>query len=138
VRAYQPKHISDEDYVIEQAAGRGMGAAMVVEIPHDKESRAGTAGRTNGIKRIDYDVVLATFHLAHMDYAEDAEKDVDLLVEAIKDQIRLDRTLGGLVSQAGEAATGIEVMIEPSEAWQERLMTVFTVQFIASVFIGPD
>jgi hypothetical protein len=115
-----------------------MGAAMVVEIPHDKEYRAGIAGAHNGVKRIDYDIVLAVFHLAHMEHAEDAGYDVDLLIEAIKEQVRADRTLGSLVSQAGEGETGIEVLVEPAEEWKERTMTVFTVQFIATVFIAPD
>lgn len=137
VRAYTPKRESDEDYVIEQAAGRGMGAAMVVEIPHDKEHRAGIAGAHGGVKQIDYDVVLAVFHLAHMDHAEDAGQDVDLLIEAIKDHIRSDRTLGGICKQAGEDETGIETIVEPYEMWNERIMTTFTVQFMAQVFIAP-
>lgn len=137
VRAYTPKRESDEDYVIEQAAGRGMGAAMIVEIPHDKEYRTAKAGAHGGIKLQDYDVVLATFHLAHMDHAEDAEYDIDLLIEAIKDHIRADRTLDGICYQAGENDMGIEVIVEPSEEWHERLMTVFTVQFTAQVAIGP-
>lgn len=125
------------DYVIEQSAGRGMGAAMIVEIPHDKEHRLAFAGKTGGIKGIDYDVVLAGFHLAHMDHAEDAGKDVDLLIEAIKDRIRADRTLGGICYQAGEDETGIETVVHEYEEWDERVMTPFTVQFMTQVAIGP-
>jgi hypothetical protein len=129
--------VSDEDYVIEQAAGRGMGAAMIVEIPHDKEVRDSIAGKVAGIKCIDYDIVLACFHLAHEDHAEDAGDDVDLLIEAIKDRLRSDRTIGGIFNTSGQDSTGIEVIVEPAEEWHERIMTVFTIQFIGKVFIAP-
>lgn len=139
VRAYPSKRISDKEYVMEAAEGRGMGAAMVVELPKDREYRVGLGGAHSGEKRIDYDTVLAVFHLAHMQHAEDAGQDVDLLIEAIKDQIRSDRTLGGICIEAGETqddfARGIEVDVGQPEVFEERVLTSFTIAFSTVVYI---
>jgi len=121
--------------VLGQAVGRGMGAYMIVELPSDVERREALGGATSGIKRIVYRVVLHVFHLAHKAHAEDAEKDVDLLTEAIKDLIRADSTLGAAVFQAGETPFGIQTEILPSDLTEEITGTYFSLTFEADVHI---
>lgn len=138
VRPYQPKRISDRDYVFNQAAGRGMGAAMAIGLPRDTEIRRalpaagpGTNYVAAGRKRVTYSASLNIFHLAHMQHAEDAEADVDGLVEAIKNAIRGDVSLGSIpgVYQAGENPRGIAVLISESVADKEIVGTYVTVTF---------
>lgn len=136
MRAYQPKRQSDTDYVINQAVGRGMGASMIVELPTDTEiRRAVPAG--SGRKRITYTVNLHIFHLAYEDHAEDAEADVDALVEAVKDLIHSDVTLGDIpgLYQAGENALGIRTRIYPSADVKEKVSTYAQITFEAEVEI---
>jgi hypothetical protein len=138
VRAYQPKRVSDIDYVKAQAAGRGMGAYMVVELPADNEIRRALPAGT-GKKRITYTVVLHIFHLAHQDHAEDAEADVDGLLEEVKAQIRSDVTLGARTTagiyQAGENPSGIRTRVYPSSLDKEITATYASVTFDAEVEI---
>lgn len=135
VRAYTSKRLNDQDYVLGQAIGRGMGAYMIVEVPSDVERREALGGATSGIKRIVYKTVLHVFHLAHKAHSEDAERDVDELAEAIKDRIRADRTLGGAVFQAGETPFGIQTEIFPSDLTDEITGTYFSITFEADVHI---
>ncbi len=122
------------------AAGRSMGAFMIVEIGFDRETREGIAGPPvtdvsgniigGGIKMIQYRVTLQVFHLAETAYAEDAQDDVDQLVEAIKQQIRKDRKLGGVCTQAGEGGFGIQTSVgKPGVDKNNRTGTWFQVQF---------
>jgi len=136
VRAYQPKRMSDVDYVYNQAAGRGMGAAMVIELPSDVESRDAKPAVT-GRKRINYTVILHCFHLAYQTHSEDAGPDVDNLVEQIKALIRQDVTLGGAVNlQAGESRAHIKTRIYPSAVLdKEKIATAFDITFEAEVEI---
>jgi hypothetical protein len=135
VRAYQPKRMSDVDYVYGQAAGRGMGAAMVVELPSDVESRDAKPAGT-GRKRINYTVILHCFHLAYQSHAEDAGPDVDSLIEQIKGLIRQDVTLGGVCFQAGESRFHIKTRIYPSAIIdKEKIATAFDIQFEAETEI---
>lgn len=139
VRAYRPKRLNDADYVKGQAAGRGMGAYLYVELPRDTEIRRaipaiGQAGR----KRITYTVTLHVFHLAHQAYAEDAEADVDNLLEEIKSQIRSDVTLGSIpgVYQAGENVNGIRTQVFPSILGKDEITATYaTVTFDAEAEI---
>ena len=134
VRAHESKRVSDQDYVLNQAAGRGMGAYMFVAIPSDDERRqAIPAG--SGRKHIVYAVVLHIFHLAHKTHAEDAEADVNGLIEAVKQQIRGDVTLGGICYQAGESRKGIATRVYPSEAPKEITGTYVQMSFEAEVEI---
>jgi hypothetical protein len=143
VRAYRPKRLSDKDYVLGQAAGRGMGAYLYVELPQDTEIRRaipaagpGTNYIGSGRKRITYSVVLHVFHLAHKQYAEDAEADADSLLEAIKNQIRADVSLGQICYQAGENGTGIRTRVYPSVTGEDEITgTYSTVAFDAEVEI---
>jgi hypothetical protein len=134
VRAYQPKRMPDSDYTSGQAAGRGMGAVMIVELPADTESRDAKPA-VRGMKRITYLSVLHFFHMAWQPHAEDAEQDVDLLIEQVKQLVRGDVTLGGICFQAGESRMGIRVRIFPSWQEEERTVTAFDVTFEAEVEI---
>lgn len=143
VRAYQAKRIPDTDYVSNQAAGRGMGAAMVVGMPHTKDNLwtgpGLPAGVHGGQRHLIYPVQLHFFHLAHEPYAEDAEADVDALAQAVVELIYTDPTLGTgtssppLIYQAGMSRAGIETLIDPSEAFHEMTLTYFQVNFDAEV-----
>ena len=145
VRAYKSKRINDNDYVLAQAAGRGMGAYMYVEMPDDTEIRRalnaagpGTNYIAAGKKRITYRVILHVYHLAHKEYAEDAEADVDALLEEIKSQIRGDVTLGSVagVYQAGENGAGIRTRVFPSNTGKDEITATYaTVTFDVEVEI---
>jgi hypothetical protein len=127
VRAHQPKRVNDNDYVLttamggQQSPGRGMGAYMVVQIPDDIE-RKRTIPIIVGRKWQAYRVVLHVFHLAHKAYAEDAEADVNGVVEAIKDYMRADPTLGGICYQAGISPYGIRTKV-PQSTTEEKEVT---------------
>jgi hypothetical protein len=135
VRAHQSKRVSDFDYVMNQAAGRGMGAYMVVEIPQDGEIRVSVPAGS-GRKKITYRVILHLFHLAYQPHMEDAEADVNGLIEAIRQQIRGDVTLGGICYQAGESRFGIQTRVRPSiVADNEVTGTEITITFEVQVMI---
>jgi hypothetical protein len=128
--------------------GRNMGAFMVVELGPDQERREAIAGApvtdgsgniiAGGIKRDDYRVMLQVFHMSQMDYTEDAVTDLNLLVEAIKQHIRTDRTLNGICTQAGESRYGIQTSTgkpgldknERTGIWAQIQFEVMT-QFVA-------
>jgi len=138
VRAYQPKRTPDPDYVIGQAAGRGMGALMVLEMPETRDEVL-TVGQipasAGGQRHLIYPVTCHVFHMAHEAYAEDAEQDVDELDQAIHELIYSDPTLGGVCYQAGQNMAGIRSLIDPSDLWKEITVTHFRVQFEAEVQI---
>lgn len=138
VRAYQSKRINDMDYVLSQAAGRGMGAVMVLEMPETRDTVL-TIGQIpanlQGQRRLAYPVQCHVFHMAHQAYAEDAEKDVDDLDQAIHELIYTDPTLGGICYQAGINNAGIRSIIDPSEEWKEITVTHFRVNFDVEVQI---
>jgi hypothetical protein len=139
VRAGWGKKLNDNDFTYLQSSGRGMGAYMIVEIGYDKERRRSNAGPpvtsggniiAGGIKEIEYRVTLNVFHLAQKGFAEDAQADIDLLIEAVKQQIRVDRTLGGICTQAGESRFGIQTREAlPAVDANNRTGTWFTVAF---------
>jgi hypothetical protein len=134
VRPYGAKRVSDMDYVNAQSAGRGMGAYMVVGLPTDKEIRRSMPAVT-GRKRLTYLTTLACFHLAHKQYAEDAEADVDQLIDAIKDLVHADPSLGGICYQAGENETGMNTRIRGSRVTDELTATEFEISFDAEIEI---
>jgi hypothetical protein len=138
VRMYQAKRISDMDYVMGQAAGRGMGASMVLEMSQTIDT-ALTLGQMpaslNGQRHLVYPVTCHLFHLAHQDYAEDAEADVDALDQALHEQVYSDPTLGGICYQAGQNSKGIRTVIDPSAMIRELTATHFRVMFDAEVQI---
>lgn len=102
VRRGWPKRDDHADYFHNMPAGARTGCQMVVHIPRDEESRRALGGEHSGIKGVVYDVDLHCFIRSRTPHAEDAQDDVYALRDAIKDQLRADRTLGGAVFQAGE------------------------------------
>lgn len=141
VRAGWGKVLNDADFVAGMAPGRGMGAYMIVEVGRDKEYRRGIGGPpttdgngsiiTGGTKFVRYRVSLQIFHMAAVAYAEDAQADIDVLIEAVKQQIRLDRTLGGICTEAGEGRFGIETSEGRPEVSGGRVRTWITISFEA-------
>lgn len=117
VRAHQPKRVNDNDYVLAQAAGRGMGTYLVVEVPDDFDfprTLRGPLGGPVGRRQVNYRVVLHAFHLAHKSHMEDAEADVNGVVQALKDYINTDPSIGGIGFQAGQSRYGIRTKVPPS------------------------
>lgn len=147
VRAGLSKRLDLNNFVANQAKGRGMGAYMIVELGRDKETRRSEAGApvtdaggniiAGGIKFIRYRVTLNVFHLAHKAYAEDAADDIEQLIEAIKQLIRLDRTLGTtppsgppMITDAGNSSFGIQTQVgHPGVDSNERTATWFQMEF---------
>jgi len=122
------------DFVLAQAAGRGMGAYMIVELPDDDEFRKSMPAGT-GRKRIVYQAVLHIYHLAHKAHSEDAEADVNGLLEAVKTAIRADVTLGGICYQAGESRRGIKTRVAPSAVPKEITGTYVQMKLEVEVMI---
>ena len=139
VRPYQPKRTPDTDYVMGLNSGRGMGALMVLQMSQTRDNLLTGPGLPNGIhggqRHLVYPVECHVFHMAHMNYAEDAEADVDELDQAIHEHIYSDPTLGGICYQAGINSAGIRTIIDDSEEWKEITVTHFRVSFDAEVAI---
>lgn len=145
VRPYQPKREPDTDYVMGLNPGRGMGAFMALQMAETRDTLLTVpglpAGTKGGQRHLVYPVKCHVFHLAHMQYAEDAEADIDDLAEAIQDRIHSDLTLGTsttsppMIYQAGVNSAGIRTVIDPSEKWNERVATHFCIEFDAEVQI---
>jgi hypothetical protein len=115
-----------------------MGAYMTIGMSSDTViRRAGPAGFPGiaGRRRIAYQTELCVYHMAREQFAEDAEADVDDLVEAIHDLIYADVTLGGICYEAGEMPTGIVTNIEPSEMHEQRTETFIKMNFDTMVEI---
>lgn len=140
-RPYFAKRIPDTDYVIGQAAGRGMGAVMVVHLPDvGPEWREALGGATAGIKGVPYQIELHVYHLATTAHAEDAQADLDALLDAAKGLIYADRTLGGICTEAGERpATRIRTRMSPPvvarQGQPERTEGYAVITFGADVYI---
>ena len=114
VRLYFAKRVPDSDYTFGLAEGRAMGTLMVLHLPNENETRIAIQGATAGIKRQTYSIELHLYHLAQTQHSEDAQADFDDVLDAIVEHIRADRTLGGIVVQAGEGDAGItKTMSEP-------------------------
>lgn len=121
VRKAYPKKLNDADFTAGMTPGRNMGAFMVVYLMSDNEGRQDISGApvsdgqrnitAGGMKRILYRCELDCFHMSQTDYTEDAVDDVDQLLEQIKQQVRLDRTLGGICTEAGESRFGIQSQV---------------------------
>jgi len=106
VRPYMGKRLPDSDFTHGLAEGRGMGAVMLVHLPSDTETRDSFGGPLSGIRLDRVTVQLYVYHRAQAPHAEDAQADLEELLQAIRDRIHGDRTLGGTVVQAGEGQGG--------------------------------
>lgn len=139
VRAYQAKRIPDTDYVMGLSPGRGMGAMMVLQMAETRNTLVTSpqlpAGAGGGRRHLVYPVQCHVYHMAHLPYAEDAEADIDALVQALEEHIYGDFTLGGICYQAGMDSAGIRVLIDDSSEYKEITVTHFRVSFNAEVQI---
>ncbi|MEV0968512.1 hypothetical protein [Microtetraspora glauca] len=137
VRPYLAKRVPDQDYTIGLPPGRGMGTYAVVHLEAANERREAWGGATSGWKHITHAVTLQLFHLSTQPLAEDAQADLDALLEAIGDLIHADRTLGEAVLQAGESTNGIRYWLsQPTyDQGSEHVRTLATVSFDADVYI---
>lgn len=95
-----PKAIPGKAWEIEN--GNGNSAVVVVFIAGETEQRIAIGGEHSGWKRLDYTIDLQIFHRSSSPTAEDAMDSLDDIVDAIKDQLRSDRTMGGVFWQQGE------------------------------------
>jgi hypothetical protein len=109
VRPYWTTRFEDHDYLTGLADGRGMGAVMSVHIAGDSERRIALGGPTGGFKSRPLQLELWVWHYARAAVIEDAQADLDDLLDAIVARIHGDRTLGGTVVEAGESPRGITV-----------------------------
>jgi hypothetical protein len=141
VHPYQPKKLPDFDYVLSQNPGRGMGAIGVIEMNETRDTPLTVSqipSNLNGQRMLVYPIQLHIFHLAHRDYAEDAEADVDALDQALHEHIYADPTLGEICYQAGLSPFGIRTLIDPAETFRKELTAIhfrvcFDVQIAISV-----
>jgi hypothetical protein len=95
-----------------------MGAYVVVQIPDDFDfprTLRGPLLSPVGRRQVNYRVILHVFHLAHKAYMEDAEQDVNNIVQALKDYLNTDPSLNGIGFQAGQSRYGIRTRVPPSE-----------------------
>lgn len=107
VRPYWTTRFEDKDNLAALPAGRLMGAVMSVHIAGDAERRIALGGPTGGFKKRALAIELWVWHVARTNVTEDAQADLDDLIEAIRTHIHGDRTLGGAVVEAGESERGI-------------------------------
>lgn len=135
VRPYFGKRVPDSDYTFGLTAGRAMGGIIVVHLAQEQERRIALGGATGGVKRVPYAVTLHLYHLAQTQHAETAQADVDDLLDAIKDLIHGDRTLGGTVTEAGESANGIITRMDLPVIDGERTESYAVIAFDAVAYI---
>lgn len=141
-RAYVAKRIPDTDYHKGMVSGRSMGAVALVHLPEEgPEQRIGLGGPTAGIKWDPFRVELHIYHLAMQQHDEDAQADLDALLDAVKAKIHGDRTIGGTFTQAGETSSGriLTRMWPPvilgKKGEPERVESYATVTFGADTYI---
>lgn len=106
VAPYFSQRFDDKDKaIVGLADGRGRGAIMSVHLSGHTETRHSIGG----IMRVPYAVQLYLWHAALIPTTQDAQEDLDDLVQAVTDRIRSDPTLGGAAVQAGEGTGGLSV-----------------------------
>jgi hypothetical protein len=139
VRRAFPKRDDHNDFFHGQQPGARTGAQMVVTIYRQKEFRVALGGEHSGMKQVNYEVSLACFLRSRSEYAEDAQDDAYELRDAIVDWMRLDRTLGDSVFQAGEyiegAGNGISCSYGQPESKSELTKHFMEVTFAACEFV---
>lgn len=106
VRRAWAKRDNHRDYFLGQQPGSRTGCQIVVFMPDHHEVRVALGGAHNGMKQITYEVTLNCYIRSNTPYAEDAQDDVAALRDGLVEWMRLDRTLGGAVFQAGEHIDG--------------------------------
>lgn len=103
VRRAFAKSDDHAQYFLGQPPGSRTGCQIVVTIYRKTEFRIALGGEHGGWKQNTFDVELACFIRSESRNAEDAQDDVYALGDSLIEWLRLDRTLGGAVFQAGEA-----------------------------------
>lgn len=112
---YLPRVEADRDYFEGVDSDTRTGAVMCVHLGDDTEKRLAIGGLGGGILDAPYNVALYLYLLTLTPSVSDAQADRDDLVDAVRDMIRADPTLGmGInsdapvkVTQAGEGEAGI-------------------------------
>jgi len=140
VRRAWAKRDDHRDYTWGQPPGARTGCQIVVFIPHHYEFRKALGGEHGGMKQINYDVQLLCYVRSTTPYAEDAQDDVYALRRALVEHIRLDRTLGGAVFQAGEhvdgGMDGIDFKYGQPETKAELTKSFLQIDFGAVEFVS--
>jgi len=86
-----PKRI---DFNVNTTAGSDTRAAAIIFIAAETESRIAIGGATNGIKRVDYTIILQIYQHSFERNAEAAMTNFDTLIDAIKTRLRSDHRFG--------------------------------------------
>lgn len=139
VRRAWAKRDDHSDYFWGQAPGARTGCQIVVFIPRHSEHRIALGGEHGGMKQVVYEITLNCYIRSNSPYAEDAQDDVYALRDALLEHMRLDRTLGGAVFQAGEhvdgGMDGIDVRYGQPETKAELTKSFVEITFAALEFI---
>lgn len=140
VRRAWAKRDDHNDYFWGQPPGARTGCQIIVFIPRHNEFRKALGGEHNGMKQITYEVTLNCYIRSRTEYAEDAQDDVYALRDGIVEWMRLDRTLGGAVFQAGEyvdgGLDGINFRYGQPETKAELTKSFLEVSFAAIEFVN--
>ncbi|MHB9861977.1 hypothetical protein [Streptomyces sp. YIM S03343] len=140
VRRAWPKRDDHADYYWGMPPGTRTGCQVVVFIPRHSEHRVALGGEHGGMKQITYEVTLNCYIRSRCQYAEDAQDDAHALRDALLEHMRLDRTLGGCVFQAGEHADGgmdgIDVSYSQPESTAELTKSFVEITFAAIEFVN--
>jgi hypothetical protein len=102
-----PKRDDHAEFFNNMPPGTRTGSRITVFIPRQSEFRESFGGEHGGMKRVLYRVQLCCYLRSRTRHAEDAQDDMYALRDALVEHLRLDRTLGGAVFQAGEAIEGM-------------------------------
>ncbi|MFB6955447.1 hypothetical protein ACFCYB_00065 [Streptomyces sp. NPDC056309] len=128
------------DYFLGQDPGARTGCQIVTFIPRHHEARIALGGAHSGMKQITYEVQLLCYIRSRTAFAEDAQDDVHALRDALVEHMRLDRTLGGAVFQAGEhvdgGLDGIDFRYGQPETKAELTKSFLEVTFAAIEFVN--
>ncbi|MGE7437946.1 hypothetical protein [Kitasatospora sp. NPDC001175] len=141
VRRAFAKRDDHADYFHGMPPGARTGCQMVVTIYRSHEFRVAVGGAENGMKQRNFEVELGCFIRSRTPHAEDAQDDVYALQDAIVEWIRVDRTLGGAVFQAGEhidggGNNGISIAYGQPETKAELTKSYLAVTFSACEFVN--
>uniref|UniRef100_UPI003F4959E2 hypothetical protein n=1 Tax=Pseudonocardia sp. CA-138482 TaxID=3240023 RepID=UPI003F4959E2 len=106
---------------------------VVVFVRAEGERRIALGGALSGKKRIDYRVDLEVYHHSVAREPVEAMTDFDAVIDAIKAQVRANRTLNdssGTILQAGEGQYGIQVSYaQPKQVSSEAIETWASLTF---------
>ena len=130
-----PKRIN---FQVNAFPGESSRAACVIFIENETESRIAIGGATDGWKRVDYGVVLQIYHHSLQQDAEKAMDDFDVLIDGIKEYLRMDHNLGdptgNIVWQGAEPAINT-LYGEPSTSNGGATETQAIIRFIVTEMI---